>query len=124
MGKRREKETSGRRLGNEGPGKLTSQTAKAAKEWLNRGGVRTRYIESGSPGRMVIMRASMKLWDELLNGGIFYTLNETQLLRERGRQGYNTIRHPSVLGYKPPTPGGLTFHSGYSSTSSTTTSNF
>ena len=45
-----------------------------------------------------------KLRDELLNGEIFYTLKEAQILIKRWRQHYNTIRPHSSLGYKPPAP--------------------
>ncbi len=45
-----------------------------------------------------------KLRDELLNGEIFYTLKEAQVLIERWRQHYNTIRPHSSLGYRPPAP--------------------
>jgi putative transposase len=45
-----------------------------------------------------------KLRDELLNGEIFYTLKEAQILIERWRQEYDTIRPHSSLGYRPPAP--------------------
>ena len=45
-----------------------------------------------------------KLRDELLNGEIFYSLKEAQILTERWRREYNTIRPHSSLGYRPPTP--------------------
>ena len=45
-----------------------------------------------------------KLRDELLNGEIFYTLKEAQVLIEQWRQEYNTVRPHSSLGYKPPAP--------------------
>ena len=45
-----------------------------------------------------------KLRDELLNGEIFYTLKEAQVLIEQWRKEYNTIRPHSSLGYKPPAP--------------------
>ena len=45
-----------------------------------------------------------KLRDELLNGEIFFTLREAQVLVEQWRQHYNTIRPHSSLGYKPPAP--------------------
>ena len=45
-----------------------------------------------------------KLRDELLNGEIFYSLNEAQIVIERWRQHYNTVRPHSSLGYKPPAP--------------------
>ena len=45
-----------------------------------------------------------KLRDELLNGEIFYTLKEAQILIEQWRKEYNTVRPHSSLGYKPPAP--------------------
>ena len=42
------------------------------------------------------------LRDELLNGEIFYSLKEAQILIERGREHYNTIRPHNSLGYRPP----------------------
>jgi putative transposase len=38
-----------------------------------------------------------------LNGEIFYTLREAQIVIESGRRHYNTIRSASI-GYKPPAP--------------------
>ena len=45
-----------------------------------------------------------KLRDELLNGEISYSLKEAQVLIERWRQHYNTVRPHSALGYRPPAP--------------------
>ena len=45
-----------------------------------------------------------KLRDELLNGEIFYTLREAQVLIEAWRRHYNTIRPHSALNYRPPAP--------------------
>jgi transposase InsO family protein len=45
-----------------------------------------------------------KLRDELLNGEIFYTLKEAQILIEQWRKEYNTVRPHSSPGYKPPAP--------------------
>ena len=42
--------------------------------------------------------------DELLNGEIFYTLKEAQVVIEHWRRHYNTKRPHSALGYRPPTP--------------------
>ncbi|MCZ4263082.1 transposase, partial [Limimaricola sp. G21655-S1] len=41
---------------------------------------------------------------ELLDGEIFYTLREAQILIERWRKHYNTVRPHSSLGYRPPAP--------------------
>jgi transposase InsO family protein len=80
-------------------------TAKAVREWLSRVGVKTLYIEPGSPWENGYNESfNGKLRDELLNGEIFYTLKEAQILIERWRQEYNTIRPHSALGYRPPAP--------------------
>ena len=42
--------------------------------------------------------------DELLNGEIFYTLKEAQVVIESWRCHYNTLRPHSALGYRPPAP--------------------
>ena len=39
-----------------------------------------------------------------LNGEIFYTLREAQVLIEQWRVHYNTIRPHGALGYRPPAP--------------------
>ena len=80
-------------------------TAKAVREWLSRGGVKTLYIEPGSPWENGYNESfNGKLRDESLNREIFDTLKEAQILIERWRQEYNTIRHHSALGYRPPAP--------------------
>ena len=40
----------------------------------------------------------------LLNGEIFYTLREAQIVIESWRRHYNAIRPHTSLGYKPPAP--------------------
>ena len=47
--------------------------------------------------------------DELLNGELFYTLHEAQVLVERWRRQYNTQRPHSALDYRPPAPETRTF---------------
>lgn len=42
--------------------------------------------------------------DELINGEIFYSLAEAQVLIEAWRRHYNTVRPHSALGYRPPAP--------------------
>ena len=41
---------------------------------------------------------------ELLNGEIFYSLREAEVLIERWRRHYNTVRPHSSLNYRPPAP--------------------
>jgi len=80
-------------------------TATAVREWLPRVGVKTLFIEPGSPWENGYNESfNGKLRDELLNGEIFTTLHEAQVLIERWRQHYNTVRPHSSLGYKPPAP--------------------
>ena len=80
-------------------------TANAVRTWLGRIGVKTLFIEPGSPWENGFNESfNGKLRDELLNGEIFYTLKEAQVLIERWRHHYNTIRPHSSLGYRPPAP--------------------
>jgi putative transposase len=44
------------------------------------------------------------LRDELLNGEIFYTSREAQIIIVGRRRHYNTIRPHVSLGYRPPAP--------------------
>ena len=74
-------------------------TAKVVRAWLGRIGVKTLFIEPGSPWENGYNESfNGKLRDELLNGEIFYTLKEAQVLIEHWRQHYNTIRPHSSLG--------------------------
>lgn len=80
-------------------------TARVVRDWLDRIGVKTLFIEPGSPWENGYNESfNGKLRDELLNGEIFYTLKEAQVLIEAWRQHYNTIRPHSSLGYQPPAP--------------------
>ena len=75
------------------------------REWLPRVGVTTLFIEPGSPWENGYNESfNGKHRDELLNGEIFYTLKEAQVLIEQGRKHYNTVRPHSALGYRPPAP--------------------
>jgi len=80
-------------------------TAKVVRQWLTRLSVGTLFIEPGSPWENGYNESfNGKLRDELLNGEIFYSLREAQVLIEWWRQPYNQIRPHSALGYKPPAP--------------------
>jgi putative transposase len=72
-------------------------TAQVGQEWLSRVGVKTLYLEPGSPWENGYNTTfNGKLRDELLNGEIFYTLRAGQILIERWRQGYNQVRPHSA----------------------------
>ena len=92
------------------PGHLRSDngsefTADAVRDWLKRLGVKTLFIEPGSPWENGYIESfNGKLRDELLNIEIFDTLLEAKVLTERWRREYNAIRPHSALGYVPPAP--------------------
>ena len=79
--------------------------AKAVREWLDHFDVGPLFIEPGSPWENGYCESfNGKLRDELLNGEIFYTLQEAKILIENWRCEYNEIRPHSSLGYRPPAP--------------------
>ena len=80
-------------------------TATLVRGWLETLGVQPLFIEPGSPWENGYGESfNGKLRDELLDREIFYTLTEAQILIERWRQQYNTVRPHSALGYRPPAP--------------------
>ena len=79
--------------------------AIALREWLKQVGVQTLFIEPGSPWENGYNESfNGKLRDELLNGEIFCSLKEAQILIEQWRCHYNTARPHSSLGNHPPAP--------------------
>ena len=79
--------------------------ATAVRNWITAVGAKTAYIEKGSPWENGYIESfNGKLRDELLNGEIFYSLREAQIVIEQWRQHYNTRRPHSSLGYRPPAP--------------------
>ncbi len=79
--------------------------AQKLRNWLTDVGTKTLYIEPGSPWENGYCESfNSKLRDEFLNGEIFYSLKEVQVLAERWRVYYNTVRPHSSLGYRPPAP--------------------
>ena len=80
-------------------------TARAIRAWLNRLGVKTLFIERGSPWENGYIESfNGKLRDELLNREVFTTLTEAKVLIERWRKEYNKERPHSALKYRPPAP--------------------
>jgi putative transposase len=80
-------------------------TARAVRKWLNRLGVKTLFIEPGSPWENGYIESfNGKMRDELLNREIFTTLVEANVLINQWRREYNQIRPHSALGYRPPAP--------------------
>jgi len=80
-------------------------TARRVRQWLARLGLKTLFIEPGSPWENGYIESfNGKMRDELLDQEIFYTLKEAQVLIEDWRCHYNHIRPHSSLNYRPPAP--------------------
>ena len=79
--------------------------AQAVRDWIAAVGARSAYIEPDSPWENgYCERFNARYRDELLDGEIFYTLREAQILIEPCRRHYHTKRPHSALGYRPPAP--------------------
>jgi transposase InsO family protein len=79
--------------------------ALALRQWIADVGTQTAFIEPGSPWENGFCESfNSKLRDELLNGEVFYSLREAEVLIESWRQHFNTVRPHSSLGYVPPAP--------------------
>ena len=79
--------------------------AKSIQAWLPKLGVKTLYIAPGSPWENGYNESfNGRFRDEFLNGEVFYTLKEAEVLTEEWRHLYNHVRPHTSLGYKPPAP--------------------
>ena len=80
-------------------------TAKLIRKWMKDIGVKTLFIEPGSPWENGYNENfNGKLRHEMLNRELFYTLKEAQIVIEQWRQEYNTVRPHSSLEYRSPAP--------------------
>ena len=83
-------------------------TALAVRDELGRLGVKTLFIEPGSPWENGYGESfNGRLRDELLAREIFHTLREAKVLIENGRREYNAVRPHGSLGNHPPAPEAL-----------------
>ena len=79
--------------------------AQSVRDWIKAVGANTAYIEPGSPWEKGYSESfNAQFRDEFLNGEIFYSLREAQIMIEKWRKHYNTKRPHSALGYRPPAP--------------------
>src|SRR5687767_3093219 len=79
--------------------------AKAVQEWISAVGAKTAYIAPGSPWENGYVESfNARLRDELLDGEIFYTLREAQIVIESWRRHFNMVRPHGSIGYRPPAP--------------------
>ena len=75
------------------------------QEWIGAVGAKTAYITPGSPWENGFIESfNARLRDELLDGEIFYTLREAQIIIESWRRHYNTVRPHASIGYRAPAP--------------------
>ena len=80
-------------------------TARAIRKWLHRLGVKTLFIEPGSPWENGYIESfNGKMRDELLDREIFDTLAEAKVLISQWRREYNQVRPHSAKNYQPPAP--------------------
>jgi transposase InsO family protein len=79
--------------------------ARAVRDWIGAVGARTAYIAPGSPWENGFIESfNARLRDELLDGEVFYTLREAQIVIESWRRHYNAIRPHASLRYRAPAP--------------------
>jgi transposase InsO family protein len=75
------------------------------RNWIKAVGAKAAYIKPGSPWENGYCESfNARFRHELLNGEVFYTLKEAQIIIEQWRKHYNTKRPHSALGYRPPAP--------------------
>ena len=84
--------------------------AQAVRDLIAAVGTKTAYIEPGSPWENGYCESfNGRFRDELLNGEIFYSPREAQIIIEEWRKHYNTKRPHSALGYRPPAPEAVSY---------------
>ena len=77
--------------------------ADAVQDWLKSKGVKTIYIQPGSPWENAYIESFHdKLRDECLNRELFGSILEAQVIIEQWRLEYNGLRPHSSLGYRTP----------------------
>ena len=80
--------------------------AKAVQGWLAAVGAQTAYITPGSPWENGYIESfNARLRDELLDGEIFFSLEEARIVViESWRRHYNAVRPYRALRYRAPAP--------------------
>jgi hypothetical protein len=79
--------------------------AKTVQAWIGAVGARTACIAPGSPWENGCVESfNARLRDELLDGEIFCTLREAEVVIESWRRHHNGVRPHASLGFRPPAP--------------------
>ena len=83
-------------------------TAEASISQLRTVEIETAKGASGSWTPVASSGSPNKFQYDFLDGELFYTLLEAQVVIERWRRHYNTKRPHSLRGYRPPAPDTIT----------------
>ena len=87
------------------PTTARSSSAQAVQDWIGAVGSKTAYISPGSPWENGFIESfNARLRDELLDGEIFYSLHEAEIVIESWRRHYNMVRPHASIGYRAPAP--------------------
>ncbi len=79
--------------------------AETVQGWIAAVGAKTATIAPGSPRENGYVESfNARLRDELLDGEIFPTLREAEVVIESWRRHHNTVRPHASLGFRPPAP--------------------
>jgi hypothetical protein len=79
--------------------------AQAVQAWIKAVGAKTACIAPGSPWENGYVESSnARLRDELLNGEIFHSLREAEIVIESWKRHHNTVRPHASPGHQPPAP--------------------
>ena len=80
--------------------------AMVVRNWLKRLKIETLFIKPGSPWENRYNESfNGKLRDDLLNGELFDTLNEAQIIIEQWRKHYNQVRTHKYIRVSSPSTG-------------------
>jgi putative transposase len=78
-------------------------TSNAIRDWCATSGTQTSFIEPGSPWQNPFVESfGSRFRDEVLGIEAFTSLLEARVVTNDWREGYNTIRPHSSLGWRPP----------------------
>src|SRR3712207_816631 len=79
--------------------------AQAVQMWIAAAGAKSAHTEPATPWETwFVARSNARRRHELLDGEIFYSLREAQIVIESWRRHCSAVRPHSALGYRPPAP--------------------
>jgi len=85
--------------------------AQALRQWFAQLAIAPLFIEPGRPWENGSSESfTGKFRDELVNGELFDTLREAQVMIEGWRRRYHQVRPHRALGYRPPAPEAIEPH--------------